>query len=255
MPSRLQKFLSGYDRSRSREYVLTTKLVHDLSVAAASAGYDLIVYLPTVDADGFDVVFDDRDRLVAMQLKSVVSGGKAATWKIRRSLLRPRPEDADLFGFESSPTGTGRSGGVILISAAAQGDAVSVRYFYTDIVVLSALWEGIVPKPEPQRKRLQKLRHDLMADADGTVKVPRSAFMPAATPAQLLALAGLHSAVDSWWRMRLLDLLRQLNLASKLRQPVDDLRESIRTELMGFGTAAVGTGAAREARSKVRRPR
>ncbi|HEX7333008.1 MAG TPA: hypothetical protein VF290_16010 [Pyrinomonadaceae bacterium] len=62
---------------RSREYLLTTRLVHDLGVAAAALGYDLLVYLPTVDSDGFDVIFRDRDRVVAMQLKLVVAEGKA----------------------------------------------------------------------------------------------------------------------------------------------------------------------------------
>jgi hypothetical protein len=53
----LETFLAGFERSRSREYVLTTRLVHDVTVAAAASGYDLLVYLPTVDADGFDVIF------------------------------------------------------------------------------------------------------------------------------------------------------------------------------------------------------
>lgn len=97
---------------RSREYLLTTRLVHDLTVAAARRGYDLLVYLPTLDGDGFDVILDDRDRLVPIQLKSVIRGGKAAGWDVRRSLIRPKPEDADLYGFEPSPTGTGRGGAV-----------------------------------------------------------------------------------------------------------------------------------------------
>ena len=67
MKNCLKTFLSAYERSRSREYLLTTRLMHDLGVAAAVSGYDLLVYLPTVDADGFDVIFDDRERLVAMQ--------------------------------------------------------------------------------------------------------------------------------------------------------------------------------------------
>src|SRR5678815_4264887 len=117
-----------FQRSRSREYLLTTRLVHDLGVAAAASGYDLLVYLPTVDADGFDVIFDDRDRLVAMQLKSIVADGKAADWKIRRSLVRPRVEDADVFGFKSPRSGVGRGGGVILSTATAVGEGIEVVY-------------------------------------------------------------------------------------------------------------------------------
>jgi hypothetical protein len=43
----LQEFLSDPGRSRSREYILTTRLVSDLTVAAAARGYNLLVYLPT----------------------------------------------------------------------------------------------------------------------------------------------------------------------------------------------------------------
>src|SRR6202035_109436 len=144
MTDHLKTFLSGFRDSRNREYVLATRLVHDLAVAAAGSGYNLLVYLPTVDGDGFDVIFDDRDRLVAIQLKSIVAGGKAGSWKIRRSLLRPKPEEADLFGFELSPNGAGRGGGVILITAVVAGAKVEVSYSYTDIMILSVLWEEVI---------------------------------------------------------------------------------------------------------------
>lgn len=130
MANCLKSFLSAFQRSSSREYLLTTRLVHELGVAAAVSGYDLLVYLPTVDADGFDVIFDDRDRLVAMQLKSMVAGGKAADWKIRRSLLRPRAEDADIFGFKYPRSAAGRGGGVILTTSTAVGEAIEVVYSY-----------------------------------------------------------------------------------------------------------------------------
>ena len=255
MPDSLQKFLSGSDRSRSREYVLTTKLVHDLSVAAVSSGYDLLVYLRTVDADGFDVVFDDRDRLVAIQLKSVVGGGKAAGWDIRRSLLRPRLEDAEVFGFASSPTGSGRGGGVILITADGAGGAIQVHYSYTDVVVLSALWEDIVSKPEPQRARLKKLRQELEADTGGSVRVPRSAFLPAATPEQLLALAGLRSSVDNSWRFQTIALLKHLHLKGALPRPDADLRRMIREQLVDFGTVPANTRLQPTARATATRRR
>jgi len=73
--TKLEMFLSGSHRSTSREYILTTRLIHDLTVAAVARGYDLLVYLPTVDSDGFDVILDDRDRLVPIQVKSIVEGG------------------------------------------------------------------------------------------------------------------------------------------------------------------------------------
>jgi hypothetical protein len=118
----LTNFLSNPAKSRSREYILTTRLIHDLTVAAAAHGYDLRVYLPTVDADGFDIILDDGDRLLAIQLKAITQQGKASNWSIHRALIRPKAEDADQYGFESSQTGVGRGGGVILTKVAAAGE-------------------------------------------------------------------------------------------------------------------------------------
>ena len=231
MSNCLKTFLSTFERSRSREYLLTTRLVHDLGVAAAASGYDLLVYLPTVDADGFDVIFDDRDRLVAMQLKSMVAEGKAADWKIRRSLLRPRAEDADIFGFKSPLSDAGRGGGVILSTAAAVGEGIEVVYSYTDMFVLSVLWSNIVKKPKLQQQRLLRLRTELQAESTGFVEIPRSAFLKAGTPIKLLALAGLRSCINSTWRSKTLALLRHENLDGKLSADIRSLRDQIATEL------------------------
>jgi hypothetical protein len=182
--------------------------------------------------------FDDRDRLVPIQVKSIVAGGKAAGWSIRRSLLRPALEEADLFGFEPSPRGTGRGGGVIVSTARAAGDHIEVGYSYTDIAILSTIWAGIVARPQPQLQRLLRLRRELEADASGTVEVPRSAFLSVSTPAGLLALMGLHSRVPSTWRLHLWSLLRHENLQTDLPAPADDLRARIANELTSSTTPA-----------------
>ena len=235
----LRNFIGGYRQSRSREYLLTIRLVHDLGVAAAVSGYDLLVYLPTVDSDGFDVIFDDRNRLVAMQLKSRVGRGGTAGWKIRRSLLRPRPEDADFFGLEFSGNAAGRGGGVILTTATAVGETVDVAYSYTDMVVLSALWSNIVERPDAQRVRLSRLRRELAATDSGSVEIPRSAFLKAGSPLKLLALAGLHSNMKSEWRTHMLELLRHEHLKARLPAPVKVLRQKISVALDGL-SAPVG---------------
>jgi hypothetical protein len=229
--TKLQEYLGGSVRSTSREYLLTTRLIHDVCVAAGVRGYDLRVYTPTVDADGFDVIFDDGDRLVPVQLKSVVAGGKAKQWGIRRSLLRPEPDEADLFGFEPSPSGTGRGGGVVRITAEAIDDEVSVTYSYTDIAVLSLLWGGILSRPESHVKRLAQLRNELESKPSGEVALPRSAFLRAPSPSALLALAGLHSRIDTAWRDQLRMVLRQENLNIAAPAPLDYLRAAIAKDL------------------------
>jgi hypothetical protein len=238
MTNCLKTFLSAYERSASREYLLTTRLVHDLGVAAAVSGYDLLVYLPTVDTDGFDVIFDDRERLVAMQLKSMVDKGKAADWSVRRSLLRPRAEDAEVFGFKTPRSGAGRGGGVILTTARSIGEEIEVVYSYTDMFVLSALWAGIVDRRAPERRRLLRLRAELESEASGFVAIPRSAFVKAGTPIKLLALAGLRSCLNSAWRSQMLALLQCENRSGK--ELVDE--EALRTEIACELKALSGTG-------------
>ena len=87
--SSLTSFLRAEKNSKSREFLLTSRVIHDLMVAAAARGYDLLVYVPTVDSDGFDLILDDRDTFLPLQLKSVISDGKATEWAIHRKLLRP----------------------------------------------------------------------------------------------------------------------------------------------------------------------
>lgn len=239
---KLQAFLSDPRRSSNREYILATRLVHDLTVAAAARGYDLLVYLPTVDSDGFDVILDDRDRLVPIQLKSIVEGGKARGWNIRRTLIRPEPEAAELYGFESSPSGTGRGGGVILTTVATAGEAtVGVTYAYTDIDVLSAMWLDIVPRSARQKERLKRLRTELESNPSGSVELPRCAFLPVPSPEQLLALSGLHSRVEQPWRLQLRKLLGQQYLRRDSSVPKETLRINIR-KYLGSLSPAGGPG-------------
>src|SRR6202035_169080 len=125
------------------------------------------------------------------------------------------------------PSGTGRGGGVILTTAAVAGAKVEVSYSYTDIMILSVLWEQSIGRPKPQQDRLRRLRSDLELDSVGSVELPRSAFMHAGTPAKLLAMMGLHSHVRSKWRLLVSQLLRNANRKKDLPAPAAHLRASI----------------------------
>lgn len=129
----LDSFLRAEKNSKSREFLLTSRVIHDLMVAAATRDYDLLVYAPIVDSDGFDLILDDRDRFLPLQLKSVISGGKATEWAIHRKLLRPELHETEWFGFPSSPCGEGRGGGVLLIEIKANESTTDVIYHYTDL--------------------------------------------------------------------------------------------------------------------------
>ena len=66
----LASFLRAERNSKPREFLLTSRVIHDLMVAAAARNYNLLVYVQTVDSDGFDLILDDRDRFLPLQLKS-----------------------------------------------------------------------------------------------------------------------------------------------------------------------------------------
>jgi hypothetical protein len=233
-PSSLKSFLRQSKNSRSREFLLTSRVIHDLMVAAAARNYDLLVYTPTVDSDGFDLTLDDRDRLVPLQLKSIAAGGKKKEWDIHRKLLRPDRREVEWFGFEPSPAGEGRSGGVLLIEATPNEHAVAITYFYTDIQILTAFWLDLIPTRPKSKKRLLRLRQELMAEPGGMVKVRRSAFLKAKSPEHLLALAGLHSRFRNSWPDRLIELARHQYQNHALSMPVKRFRSLLKNDLMGL---------------------
>lgn len=240
----LDKWLRRDANSRSREYLTTARVVHDLLTAAAAANYDLLAYTPTVDRDGFDLILDDRDRLVPLQLKSVIKGGKAQSWSIHRHLLRPERHEVELFGFEPSPSGQGRGGGVLLITLTPSEAQIDVTYRYTDISVLSALWLGLFRLPKGSVQTLQRLRVALEAEPAGAIALPRSAFLTARTPEHLLTLAGLQSrATTGVWPRYLHLLLERENLsgAPPLPAPEHVLRADLKACLSQLVTERLAT--------------
>lgn len=80
MTSQLSKFLKSAHKSKARELLITSKVKYDTLLAAALSGYDLLIYEPTVDSDGFDIIFDDRRTLLPIQLKSTVVKANAGVF-------------------------------------------------------------------------------------------------------------------------------------------------------------------------------
>lgn len=78
-------FFTEPKNTRTREYMLTCKLQSDLLNAAGNRGYPLQIYLPTVDRDGFDIIFSDKQTLAPIQLKSTIT--KRSDWKIHRKFF------------------------------------------------------------------------------------------------------------------------------------------------------------------------
>lgn len=231
----LSKFLSDPNHSTVREYMLTCRVIHDLMVAAAEK-YNLLVYIPTVDSDGFDLILDDREGLLPLQLKSVNSNSKTKSWEIHRELLRPKPGEEEWFGLEPSPNGTGRGGGVLLIDCkATKSGAVEIDYSYTDMRILMAFRLGLIKAS--QVKASGNLFRRLTAEPSGKIRVPRGVFIKVRSPQHLLALMGLHhslkeSAIESNWRYQLDELAKHQFHRNQFSPNEERARRSLLSETL-----------------------
>ncbi|MBL8307751.1 MAG: hypothetical protein JNM33_13720 [Rubrivivax sp.] len=231
-PSHLHTFLQAEANSRAREFMLTSRVAHDLTIAAATRGYALLVYYPTVDSDGFDLIVDDRDKVCMLQLKSFLAGGMATRWAIHRKLLRPSLLEIEWFGFEPSAVGEGRGGGVLLIEADVKDSTVDLKYRYTDLSILTAFWMGLIPLHGNSVKAIDALRNQLAAEPGGKIDIPKTAFLEARSPEHLLALMGLHSRYShSVWPGLLIQLARHEYEGEPLVASKDTTRELISEEL------------------------
>lgn len=209
--SKLSEFLRASDMSVPRERIFTCRLLSDLKLAAAVAGYHLQHYEPDVDRDGHDVMLEDDDRITSQQLKVVY--GKTRTWEIRKRLIRPDARYGAPLGFQAltAPGGIvseeeGIQGGVILIQPVVSktGALDGVVYRYTDLFVLLAIKFHLIQKNKPSQlaaeRSLTELRNGL---GRHKIKLNRSGFVEAKSAESLLALMGLNSRYSSSWRLNL----------------------------------------------------
>jgi hypothetical protein len=183
----LEHYLFDASNSHAKESLINNKLLFDLKLAAANRGYFLNVYLPEVDKDGFDMIFDDQDVVVKTQLKTVMKKAGTSNWKIHKRILRPELNMIEKLGFEPSPYGEGVGGGVIVIQVDASKE-LSVKYFYTDVLILCAFRDELInTKRPPNRKVINNLFQELYTGIGREkIKVPKSLFLEARSPEALL---------------------------------------------------------------------
>jgi hypothetical protein len=89
----LKEFLAQESNTHFREELFNHKLLYDLKLATMKyRDYHLLTYFSDVDHDGFDVIFDDRDRIKKTQLKVVAAEAKTGSCSHARS---PKGQDAE----------------------------------------------------------------------------------------------------------------------------------------------------------------
>jgi len=238
VPAELETFLFAAENSKTKESLLNYRLFYDLKLAAAHRGYDLSLYTPDVDRDGFDIIIDDRDISRKIQLKTVLKNATTPRWGIHRTMLRPSIELCEELGFEQTHSGTGVQGGIILMELSPTDNSLEIEYFYTDIFVITALYLGIVNKnPNVSTSTFEKFYNDIRNGASNEkIYIPRSLFVNPKSPEHLLGLMALHNRVNYGWWHHLIAIGKDRFVEpiddSDLPAPKANLRRTIAEDLM-----------------------
>jgi len=239
--SNLEKFLFDPNNSHVKESLINNKLIFDLKLAAANRGYFLNVFTPEVDKVGFDMIFDDQDLLTKVQLKTVMKKAKTNSWEIHKVLLRPDCNLCEDLGFESSPTGTGYQGGIILIELEDCKNGFKVEYYYTDIIYLCALVDNIINvKDKPSKRALKTfIKSVTTGTSHETVTIYKNMFLKAKNPDSLLALMGLHSNLGSPIHKFHIQKIVSPRQEDKLASSFENLKISINNDLSKISESIV----------------
>lgn len=232
--TKLEKYLFAPKNSHAKESLINNKLFFDLKLAAAERGYFLNVYTPEVDKDGFDVIFDDQDLLAKVQLKTVMAKTTTNSWNIHKTLLRPDLYICEQLGFESSPSGTGYQGGVILIEIEdTEEHGFQVKYYYTDIIIICGIRDEIIKiKKAPSKEVLTTFFEEInKGKSHEKITIYKKMFLAAKNPASLLALMGMHSTENAEiFRLHVQKLVNPC-VEEELSAPRDKLIEFVNGEL------------------------
>lgn len=211
----LKDFFHKDSNSHACEELFNHKLLFDIKLAAAKAGYHLRNYYSDVDHDGFDLIIDDNVNVRKIQLKSVRRDSTTAEWQIHRGLLRPTANNLEALGFQyqseqfsGGKIAWGAEGGVVVIEyeITAQ-ETVSVSYSYTDVYVISAIALGVLKRTAATVRAAVRVREQLpTGGATEKVNLVKGLFMRCAGPSNLLALAGVMSEFAQNWQVRVRSL-------------------------------------------------
>lgn len=206
----LKKFL-GPENSTVREALLQHRLIYDLKMAAALRNYDLRIYEPDIDRDGYDLILDDGDDIGRFQVKSIFES-ETLKWSIRKRLLRLPRYVIDKFSFFPSPETNGLGGGFILIEAKSYNNNITVDYWYMDFYVIFAMRHGLVRKSNnrPSNKQIDSFVSKLFSGTGNEkIDIRKSFLIKLKGREELLVLMGMHSRCDGkCWINNLMEYLK-----------------------------------------------
>lgn len=232
----LSEFYRNPENTVTREHMFTSRLQFELLEAAGRRGVALRAYIPTVDRDGFDIIFDDGQSLVPVQLKTNIAN--TSSWKVHRKLYRPKRVYMPAYHLHSPSYNSGMGGGVIVMNiSVSSNNQTSVSYMYSDFLILHMLKEGFFEKSNLQLK-VNDVYSSTIDEVDGKFSLNKCAFIEASNPDQLLNLMGLQSIYNSMWRMQYLDYIRDKNdpdFQSSWNDNLDEYKSVIKRALHKVG--------------------
>ncbi|WP_152051768.1 hypothetical protein [Tautonia marina] len=237
----LVEYLQESGNSHAREEIFNCRLLYDTKVAAAERGYHLRSYYSDVDHDGFDAILDDADRVVRLQLKTLLNTSKKKRWDdIKKYVLRPVPRNWERFGYEPAAS-PGVEGAVVLMQLTVNGQNVSVQYNFTDIYIIAGIAQSIIDRHHTVRTASTNLLAAIGQGAsNGQVAVSKEMFIPAATPGHLLSLMDLHSDTNTNWRGLMLILADHLLGEGEMAMPAGHTVETLSTTVVEMLKTASG---------------
>lgn len=196
-------YLYRQENSLAREATLTPRLIFDLKSAAAESDYELRIFTPDVDRDGYDVVLDDGDNTRMIQLKSRAIDASTLNWGIHKRLLRPVKYWCEPLGHAPSPETVGLGGAVVLVEiSCSSGQSPQVTYRFTDFPLIATFEAKLIQKGKGKLSsdKLQDFWRNLFSGPrTEKITVPMSYFIRAKGPGELLALLCLHNRFNEFW--------------------------------------------------------
>lgn len=202
MSSYLAGFLRESSNSVSREVLFTHRVSYELKLGSALSGWDLRVYRPDVDRDGFDLLVEQMSIARILQLKTVQQQSATRRWKVRTRLLHPsRLRSGRLgFGLPALGLGDGLDGGVVLVDFALVDESVSVNFRFFDLAVAAAHACGLTGCSDAGVQRARALLMALRkAGGVGSVVLTSSMFIRVPTAEGLLSLLGMRTRYSGDW--------------------------------------------------------
>jgi hypothetical protein len=193
-------FLRADKNTMFREAIYRERLLFDLKVAAARAGYYLRSYVADVDNHGFDIVLDGGMEKRPFQIKTVLATSSTRRWSVRASILKPSLRDMDSCGALWSTTRIGLGGGIVVCTIDPTKPEGPVAYAYCDLDLISLVhvkwltW-GVT------RSKATRLLGTLLHEAfDASITLGQDILVPAKDAESLLALAGMRTRRQTSWR-------------------------------------------------------